>query len=367
MVDESMDTGFLHRAPQSWEFRAHPAWQRIIVISAGVIMNVVLATVLFFGLRYHHGEIVWKTRTIGVVTQNSSAARAGLLAGDNVVALDGAPVNSWMDVESHVFENLSKHDVVFNVRRNGSPLTLTMQADANAVHSDSAISKVGLYPEGTAPVVVDLAEGTPAYQGGVRTNDEIIMADSVRVATDGDLITIIRAHAGKTMSLDVHRTDGMHHLTVTPNDNGKIGIAIANLCLGPNDTTYSFSRSVAGGISDVGNNFKALGGLLKSLISGRASVKDNLGGPIAIAKMAGRAGDMGIWSLFALMAALSVSLAGLNILPVPALDGGHLLFIIIEAVLRREVSNKVKMVVQQVGFALLLLLMVFVLFNDLRR
>lgn len=367
MVDESMDTGFLHRAPQPWEFRAHPAWQRIIVISGGVAMNIVLAAVLFIGIRYHQGEIVWKTRTIGVVAANSSAFHAGLQAGDNVVAVDGAPVESWMDLQEKVFDHLPKQNVVVNVRRNGSPLTLTMPEAGDLLRGDSVISKIGLYPEGTAPVVVDVAEGTPAAQGGVLANDAIIMADSMPVHTDGELISVIRAHASRTMSIDVRRGDSVHRLNVTPGENGRIGIAIANVCFGPKDTTYSLFYSLKTGIGDVGYGFKALGGLLSGLISGRASVKDNLGGPIAIAKMAGRAGDMGIFTLFALMASLSISLAGLNILPVPALDGGHLLFIIIEAVLRREVSNKVKMVVQQVGFALLLLLMVFVLFNDLRR
>lgn len=367
MVDESMDTGFASRPPQPWEFRSHPAWQRIIVISGGVAMNVVLAAVLYIGLRYHTGEEVWRTRAVGIVAPRSVAEQAGVRAGDEITAVNGTAASSWSKLYVKILDDVRTGDVRLEMMRAGTPVTVTLARNAGAVSGDSVVQKLGLYPENTAAVVIDLNEGSPASKGGLKANDVIVSAESVAVTTDWQLISMIRAHAGKPMSLQVKRADGLHAVTVTPSDSGRIGIAIANLCLGPKDTLYSFTRAFTAGIDDVAFNFTKLGGLLRDLVTGRASVKDNLGGPIAIAKMAGRTAERGMTYLFLLMASLSVSLAGLNILPVPALDGGHLVFIIVESALRREVSHKVKMAVQQIGFALLLLLMFFVVFNDLRR
>ena len=367
MVDESMDTGFAQRAPKPWEFRAHPAWQKIIVISGGVAMNVVLAAGLYIGLRWHTGEEVWRTRTVGVVAPASVADRAGMRTGDEIVAVGGTPVASWLELYTKIRDGVRDGDLRLDVQRHGAAVAVTLPKNPDAVSGDSIVQKLGIYPENTAAVAVDVSDNSPASKGGLRSNDVIVSVDTQRVNTDWQLIPIIRAHAGRDMTLRVRRADGTHDLTVRPSDSGKIGIAIANLCIGPKDTVYSLPRALEAGLDDVAFNFRKLGGLFTDLLSGRASVKDNLGGPIAIAKMAGRTAERGITYLFLLMASLSVSLAALNILPVPALDGGHLVFIVIEGALRREVSHKVKMAVQQVGLALLLLLMVFVVFNDLRR
>lgn len=367
MVDESMDTGFAHRDVQPWEFRAHPAWQRIIVISGGVAMNAILAAFLFIGLRHSAGEEIWQTRTVGIVVPNSLAAQAGMNVGDEITSVNGVAVTNWQDMYSHAIDGLNHGDVHIDVRRAGTSQHLLLGPDPLSIAAESPVQRLGIYPEHSAPIVLDVNDGLPASKAGMRANDVVVRADTNPVETDEDLKAVIRAHAGRPLSIAVKRADGLHQLTVVPSDSGRVGIAIANVFLGPRDTVYSFSKAVSAGLRDEGNNFAALGKMFKNLIMGQASVKDNLGGPIAIAKMAGRTAELGISYLFLLMASLSVSLAALNILPVPALDGGHLLFIIVETIIRREVPNKVKIVVQQAGFALLLLLMAFVVFNDLRR
>ncbi len=367
MVDESMDTGFLKRAPQSWEFRSHPAWQKIIVISAGVIMNVILAGALFIWLRYDTGEEVWRTRTVGVVVPGSAAAMAGVQPGDEIAAVEGTQVSSWNDAYRRIVDRIGTADVRVELRTHGASREAVLPHDRVRSITDSLVAQLGLYPEETRPVIADLTDNSPAAAGGLKPDDAIVRANDSAVATDYQLISIIRAHAGQPLTLDVQRGGAVRRLTVVPSKEGKIGVMIFNVCLGPKDTVYSFSKSLTGGIGDVGVSFERLGQLLGGLLTGRASVRDNLGGPIAIAKMAGRSAERGLTALIALMASLSISLAGLNILPIPALDGGHLVFIVVEAALGREVSNKVKTSVQQIGFALLLLLMFFVVYNDLRR
>jgi regulator of sigma E protease len=368
MVDESMDNSFANKPPKPWEFRAHPTWQKIIVICAGVTMNVILAGALYSWLSFSRGEEIMLTRTVGTVAPQSMAEKIGFRAGDEVESVNGTDVHSWNDVLSKTFLTAMQKDVAIRVKRGGAEASITVPYGVISAQSDSMIQNFGLYPSDVSPLVHDVVSGTPAEKGGLKANDTVLTADSVKMATDVELMTAIHAHTGKELTLEVKRADGIHMLTVTPDNEGHIGIHIINDYRGPSDTVhYSVPQAVSAGISAVGINFSALGNLLWKLVTGQASVKQNLAGPIAIAKMAGKTAEEGTGYLLALMASLSISLAGMNILPVPALDGGHLVFILIEGAIRREVSNKIKIAFQQVGFALILALIIFIVFNDLSR
>ena len=192
--------------------------------------------------------------------------------------------------------------------------------------------------------------------------------NGVPMSSDLQLIGVIRQNAGKALTLGVRRSDGAHTLSVIPDADGHIGVHLGSYYTGPTETVhYNAPQAVVAGAGTVALNFSALGQLVWNLVRGKASIKQNLAGPVAIAKMAGKTAEEGVGYLIALMATLSVSLAGLNILPIPALDGGHLVFILIEGAIRREVSQKVKLWFQQVGFVALLMLMIFIVFNDLTR
>jgi regulator of sigma E protease len=369
MIDETTHNFSTHSAaaPQSWEFRSHPAWQKAIVISAGVIMNVILAGAIYIGLRYTNGEEVWRTRMAGVVAPGSAAALAKVQPGDEIIAVDGVDVSSWNEIYKRVVSGIESSDVILTLRSGGVERKAVLPHSRVRSISDSLVAQLGLFAQGTRQLIEDVSDNSPAAAGGLKAGDTILSANDSLIATDYQFIAIVRAHAGQPLVLEVQRKGDVHRLSVVPDTYGKIGVAYGSVYLGPKDTLYSFSKALIAGVTDVGVNFSRLGALLSGLITGHASVRDNLGGPLAIAKMAGRSAERGMGALLALMASLSISLAGLNILPVPALDGGHLVFILVEAAMGREVSNKVKMVVQQVGFALVLLLMVFVVYNDLSR
>jgi len=254
------------------------------------------------------------------------------------------------------------------VNRGGVDADIIIPFGAISANSDSIIQNFGVYPTDVRPIILEVVPGTPAEKSGILAKDSILTADSVKMNSDVQLMAEIHRHAGKPMTLEVKRADGIHQIQVVPGSDGHIGVQLTSIYTGPRDIVhYSITQAASAGATAVKLNFSALGNLVVNLVSGKASIRQNLAGPVAIAKMAGKTAEEGIDYLFALMAGLSISLAALNILPVPALDGGHLVFILIEGAIRREVPQKIKIGFQQVGFVLLLALMAFIVYNDLTR
>ncbi len=368
MIDESMDTQFLSAKPQPWEFRAHPTWQKIIVICAGVAMNVILALGLYTWLAYSHGEETYLTRTVGSVSPNSYAEKIGFHAGDEIEAVNGSVVKSWNDFFKKMLVESLQKDVNIRLRRTNSDTVVTIPYGVITPQSDSLAQNIGVYPSGMLPVIVDVNAGTPAETSGIQAKDSIINVNGIPMSSDVQLISVIHEHAGKQITLGVKRADGMHAIGITPDADGHIGVHLSSYYTGPSETIhYNIQQAFVAGAVLVSMDFSQMGDMLWKLVRGKTSIKQNLAGPIAIAKMAGKTSEEGIGYLLTLMAMLSVSLAGLNILPIPALDGGHLVFIVIEGAIRREVPQKVKIAVQQIGFFALLALMLFIVYNDLTR
>ncbi len=360
MVDESMDTDFATRKPQPWEFRSKGAAAKILVISAGVIMNVLLAIALFSGLKLANGEEYYATTTLGALPTDGVAYKAGLRPGDKIEMVNGVGVKYFQDIIEQLAGANPNENVAVVINRAGATSTISLPRPSIAT------GPLELYPENQSVVVESTVSNTPAETAGFKKGDRIVAADNTPIASQQQLITYIQAHGKKAISFNVERAGVAQVITATPDSStAKLGFVIMNDYQGATyHRDYSLGESVSHGFNQT---MFAITGTFRGiwdLITGKAKLAQSVSGPVKIAKMARETGLRSLTEFLQLMGLLSVALACMNILPIPALDGGHLVFIITEAIMRREVPLKLRMVIQQVGFALLLIFMIFVIYND---
>lgn len=361
MVDESMDTEFLNKPPEPWEFRSKPVWQRAIVMSAGVIMNLVLAVGIFWGLIYTQGRTVRPVTEVGYIVPESVAERSGFQLYDKILAINDAPVSRWDQIESMIYAEFMGEDLVFDLERTGEHLQIDVPRSEIL---DVSQERFGLFPRGLVAVIGGVQSGKPAETIGLAPGDTIVAIDSVPVSYSS-LPPTIRQHAGQEIVLSWKRGDSLMARAVTPTEEGVIGVSLLAAYSGPIERLeYGFFEALPVGIREVWFTSGVFFTNILHLFTGQASLETSVGGPVRIAQMANRSAEGGIASFLGFMALLSISLALLNILPFPALDGGHLVFLGYEAIFRKEVPNKVKIVIQQAGIVLLLVFMAFVLYND---
>lgn len=398
MVDESLDAEGLESEPQPDEFRSKPVWQRSIVISAGVIFNLIFAVFLFGALAFTFGQSYTPAENVPLeVMEGSVAADMGLESGDRIVGVNGEPVERYEDVFSP--STLT-----------GSPFTLTVLRDGDRVELDgpdafaSTLSRLATEADrageekgfdalfGVAkrvpPVIRSVATGSPAEEGGLQAGDRVLSIGGDATGTWQRLTEQVQASAGQTVTVVWARPDSLgpagegaelveqrgaaaiYRAEIAPRESGSgylLGVVADESSLGQRIESLGVGGALAAGARQTTDITTATFGFIGQLVTGRESVRDNVGGPLLIAKQSKEAADAGLPQFWAFVAYLSIALAVFNILPIPALDGGHLVFLAYEAVVRREPSLKVRMVVQQIGVAMILVLMVFVIFNDAVR
>src|SRR5690606_6523364 len=362
--------------PQPDEFRSKPVWQRMLVISGGVLFNLVLAFVIFIGLTLWYGEgYTPLDRVDGVFVADSSVAyQMGLRTGDRIVAVNGQRPERFEDVLSP--ENLTTDPFTITVERGGE--TLTLEGPDQLLSRVSRAEGVGLY---YAPSVVGRVEpGSPAEAAGLRAGDHLLALGGADVRQWPQLVAAVEASRGETVPLRYARPDSLVRATdpaaaerrdgfavyeapVTPEPVGegfRLGVG-ADADYGREYARYGLGEAVVAGSAMAGEQVTLHGSLFARLFTGKENVRDSVGGPLMIAKMTKEAADQGLQSFWVIVAMLSIALAVFNVLPIPVLDGGHLVFLLYEAVVRREPSVRVRVAVQQVGLVLLLAFMVFVI------
>ncbi|MFN8360694.1 MAG: RIP metalloprotease RseP [Candidatus Kapaibacterium sp.] len=372
MIDESMDSEQLKTAPQPYEFRSKNALQKAFVISAGVIMNFLLAISVFFAVAVFNGKEIHPITSIGYVEKNSVAEKTGFQSGDKITSIGESRITSW----ENLIEELTIKDVgadrTVTIERGGRTERLTTNG---RLFLDALTQKkgLGMFPVGSKIIVVAVEANMPAGKAGVQTGDTLLSANAVPVIGAEQFITLITENQGKPLELVWKHGTEEKRATMSPTyDEGvkrwRVGLGHAMIFDGPAvQKSYTFGESLAIGWNETVHQVGMFFGIIGKIFSGVVSFKETIGGPLQIMQIAGQVAQRGFWDFIELVAKLSVSIAVLNILPIPALDGGHLVFIIIEAVLRREVSVKAKMAFQQIGMFLLLGLMAFVLYNDVMK
>jgi len=349
---------------------------RFLIVFAGPAMNFVLAVLIAAAMFMFIGRPVAPAE-VGRVTEGGPAAQAGLRTGDRITAVDGKPVQYWEDLARVVQATGRPLEVTVQGREGGSrkvALTPVQAKRKDLFGDDQLVWEIGASPY-LAPAIGDVIPGDPAEQAGLKAADVVVALDGQPVMSWDELAEKIHQRAGQPTRLEVKRGTEALAITVTPKKGkipgpdgkemevGLVGIRPGGATLMVRSNPLSAMWEGLAWSTDV--TVKTGLGLYK-IVVGQLD-RSNIGGPIQIAKTAGEQARQGLVSLALFTAVISVNLFLLNLLPVPMLDGGHLLFFAFEAVLGRPLSVRKREVAQQVGFALLMLLMVFAFYNDFKR
>lgn len=364
MIDESMDKEFINKEPQPWEYRAKPVWKRMIVITAGVIMNFLLAFLIFYFITLIKGKSITDTTTIGYISQISPAKNSGLMAGDKIISINNIQVNSWDEIQSQLyFENLGE-SLTFMVNRNGTEVPVSISKDKVG---DLTERNFGIYPEGMIPEIGEVVSGKPAEVCGITKGDIITEVNGIKIVNSQQLSELIRENANKQTEIKWKRNSSDMNCTLTPGADSTIGVLINAKYTGPvKEIKYNLFTAIPKAGYDMYHfGIELFFKTIAKIIKGDVAFKKAIGGPVKIAQASAQSAEGGIYTFLGFLALLSISLAVINILPFPALDGGHFMMLIYEGIVRKPVPYKVQVVLQNVGFALLLAFMIFVVYNDI--
>ncbi len=346
------------------EFLSKTKWERFQVLIMGPLMNIILAVVVMAVVLAQGAEVpIYEDQppAIGAVEPDSPAARAGIQPGDLILTVGNEPVSTWEDLFIAVGTRPDR-DVPITLRRNGETRTVSVRPDSEGRFE---IGEIGVLPD-IDPIVASVIPGEPAEEAGLMAGDVVLAVDGQRMVTRANLIEKISGSGGRELEHTIKRGDQQLMVRATPEQNGDralLGIFVT-------EPTKSFTPgpfeavalSVQKNIEFSGLIFKTLGGLFVGETSPR-----QLMGPVAIAQLSGESAAAGWIALFTLMASISLNLGLLNLMPIPVLDGGHILIMALEGVARRDFSFAVKEKMLMAGFAVLMMLLVTVIYNDLTR
>ncbi|MCH8122439.1 MAG: RIP metalloprotease RseP [Bacteroidetes bacterium] len=379
MVDESMDTDKLTSQPQPWEFRSKPVWQRIIVITAGVVFNMILAAVVFISLNAFYGFPIPVAEGLVKIQEGSIAYDMGLRTGDRIISVNGDATHANFRVTQ--LEELLKADQ-FIVQFERDEATQTVHGlDDIMTRLNRSGGRFGVSFD--AAIIGEIVEGGGAEKVGLRVGDLIERIDGKPVSFYSTMSELVQESEGESMVIRFRRPDSLsgiippgavaindpsgagvlYETSLTPTmDGGRYLLGVRNYL-----TTLKHSpiEAVGAGLSETWTKTSVMITSLGRLFTGKENFRENIGGPIMIAKLTKEAAQHGAYYFWQIVAILSITLAIINILPIPALDGGHLVFLLYEGIVRREVSLKLRMVLQQIGMVLLFAFMAFVIFNDI--
>lgn len=363
MIDESLDTEFASSEPKPYEFRAATTPKKIFVITAGVLMNLILALVIFWGINFFIGQNLTKTTTIGFVEAGTPADSAGFKAGDKILTINGASVSYWEDVQNSIYVKTIGKDLSVLIDRSGEKITVPVKR-SSIPKQDKAMF---LTQSGLHPVVGDLLKGQPAAKAGIKAGDVLLAINDTSLNAIPQTIKAFSYYAETPVKLSVLRQKDTVDFNFAPNKEGKIGVMLGGYAyFGKTEQrTFGIIESATKGVGDAVNITALTFSMIGKVFTGQIKFGQAFGGPVKIAQFAERSADTGMVSFLMFLAMLSLSLAILNILPFPVLDGGHLVIIIIEAIIKRELPLKLKIYIQNIGFALMLALMAFVIYNDI--
>jgi regulator of sigma E protease len=346
------------------EFLSKSKWQRFQILIMGPAMNVALAIVLLWVVLMQGDQVpAYQDQpvVIGLVNAESPAARVGLRAGDLILRVDDDETPAWNDFFLAVGTKANR-DVQLTVVRDGREERLTVRPEPQTRFE---FGDIGVLPD-VYPSIESVFPGDPAEQAGLKAGDRILAISGRRVVFSRHVQEQIAQHAGKPMEVRVSRGGQEQTITVVPkqqNSGGWIGIRIQN-----ETRMFQPGPLQALGLS-VERNIESSGLILETLwglITGETSPRQ-LMGPVGIAQLSGESAEAGWVVLFGMMAMISLNLGLLNLMPIPVLDGGHILIMGLETIARRDFSIQVKEKMFLAGFVLLMVLMVTVIYNDLTR
>jgi len=362
MIDESMDTEQLAGPPQPWEFRSKPAWQRLIVMLAGIAVNIALGIFIFWMLTVKYGEtyIPNSLATYGIVP-GTVGQKMGLKAGDIIYAVNDVPVNRFDDITST--KVLLNHSVL-NVLRGNEKLNIVVPPGILNDLSDHDVEEFISMTPRFKFAVDSVVANSNAQKAGLKKGDSIVAVNGNTVAFYDEITAELQKYKNSKVQLSVKRNGSVVPLMAQVTGEGTLGFSVKPPPL-EKTVNYSFFGSLPIGATKAWGTFTDDAKGLGKVFKGEVKFSKSVSGPVAIATLFGREV---IWIRFwRLVGLLSMVLAFTNLLPIPALDGGHSLFLVIEMIKGKPLSDKFLERAQIVGFVLLITLMVFVFGNDILK
>ncbi len=361
MIDESMDKEQMKQAPKPDEFRAKPAWQRFLVMIAGVVMNVLLAIIIYCGICYTWGDTYLANEDARWGYDfNEAGHELGFRDGDRILTIDGQPVEKIQDIVTALL--ITEGDRQVRVLRDGAETDLTLPLD------DLIAMRQKKGYEGFLtlryPFIVDSMTSQAAV-AALRPGDEIRAVDELRNAEFPEYQKYIASKAGDSVHLEVLRGENTLQIALPVSDEGLIGVVSRSGIYTPRTQKYTFWESIPAGIHRTGEMLSSYWEQLKLIVQPKTKMYEELGGFIAIGSIFPSEWN---WQDFWIKTAfLSIILAVMNIIPIPGLDGGHAIFTFWEMITRRKVSEKVLETAQYVGMFILLMLLLYANGNDIYR
>jgi regulator of sigma E protease len=342
---------------KDWEFLSKPKRVRAFIVAAGPAMNLVLALVIFTGMNLGLGIVVTSTRQVGYVVEETAAWEAGFSAGDEIVAVDGNPVETWDDFEAMLQERVGGKAAV-DVDRAGAVVTLALNLENVDIYYNT-----GLFAYRNTELG-DVKWRGPAHRAGLRGGDVVTAINGQQVRDWFELREIILASPAQELVIDFERDGEKRTAAVMSGDREGSGVI---------DVSYAVEYRRVGLVESIRLALRTtrlaaeqIVMFFHRLLTLRAS-RDMIGGPVRIGEIAGESMRWGFDYMLALIATISAQLALINLLPIPVLDGGHLLLLGVEAVIRRPITTRQRIIAHQIGFVFLIGAILAITFIDVSR
>jgi len=361
MIDESMDKEQMKKPPQPWEFRSKPAWQRLIIMIGGVVVNMIVGIVIYIMVLFVWGEdYVAPTDVKNGYAFHEYYQGLGFENGDEILAIDGEIPFDALDVDRFIMLRGARE---ITIKRNGAESVITLPEDVD-MEAFKAGAMSGITPRFT-PVFGDVAEGYPAEMAGLQVGDSVIAVNGQKVAFWDEFTHELKSKVSSTIALDLLREGEEIHVMLATDSTGAIGVRPRSIgeVYNVSHKAYSFGESIPGGLKLGINKLNDYVAQLKFLFTKEGAT--SIGGFGAFGSLFSATWD---WHVFWSMTAfISIMLAFMNFLPIPALDGGHIMFLLYEIITGRKPNEKVMEYAQLVGIILLLSLLVFANGNDIYK
>lgn len=382
--DTQAGGGDIAESERHMAFNFKPLWQRFAIVAAGPIANFLLAIVVFWLINVAYG-LKGVAPVVSNVMDDSPAYAAGLRTGDEIVSVDGVATNIWQQVTMQLLNRLGETGelVVSAIPVNAvgaRDYMIPLQDWESRTAEPNPLASLGIVQYEIPPVIDGVVAGGRAEQAGFQSGDRVLSADGQQVRSWTQWVEMVRAHPELPLDVVVQRGASEQALTVTPQGSDVDGMAIGTIgaYVEPYDLYGSLPAEMRREISY--NPLTAIGPALqetwdksifvldslRKMVIGLISVK-NINGPITIAQVAGETASYGLEVYLGFLAILSISLGVLNLLPIPVLDGGHLLYYTIEAIIRRPVPERIQAMGLQVGLLMIGGIMMLAIYNDVAR
>jgi len=363
MIDESVDKEFLNREPEAWEFRSKPAWQRLIIMIGGVSVNVILGIFIYAGIMFYYGEtyLPVENAKYGIMV-DSVAYNIGLRNGDQIIAVQQKKIKSF----DQIFKEILLNDAeTIQIIRDGKAMDIAITEESKIAIVKSR--KMAFLAPRIPFTVGNFVDSSPAQLAGMRPNDQIVAINGNPITFFDEAKNILKDYKGQKISVSVLRAGKPAEISFLLPQTGLMGVSPVSFdkVLKLKEEHYSLLESFPKGLEKASNTFENYIKQFKLIFSPKIKGYESVGGFATMGQIFSPTWD---WEHFwNITAFFSIVLAIMNILPIPALDGGHVMFLLYEIILGRKPSEKFMEYAQYAGMAILFSLMIFANGNDLYR